>query len=125
MVGRKSAITALCLVVALLVACSGMTPRKRFYMAQVAFSGVESAAIAYLNTPYGERVNDDVLTVIEEAIDEGADTLHRVRPLIPAVGEEAPDLNRKIIDASLDTLDSVVERLNRTVFSEELYEEVP
>jgi hypothetical protein len=101
-----------------------MSPRKRFYMAQVSFSGVESAALVYLNTPYGQKASERVLTAIEESIDEGADTLHRIRPLIPPAGEELPDANARYVNAGLDTLDSVIERLNRTVFSESAYREV-
>ena len=111
------------LLILFLVSCAGVTPRQQFYMSEVAFSGAQSAAIAYLSTPYGKEAPKSVLTAISETSDEGTATLYRLRPLVPNKGQEIPDLNRKLLSAGLNTLDSVIERLNRTVFDVKMYEE--
>lgn len=106
-----------------LAACAHQTPRQQFYMAEVAFVGAQSAAIAYLKTPYGQQANIGVLTAIEEASDEGTKILKRTRPLVPNPGQEVSDLQLKLILSGLNTLESIVERLNRTVFAPSQYEE--
>jgi hypothetical protein len=121
-IGKTTLPVALVLMV-FLVACAGTTPRQKFYMGQVAFSGAQSAAMAYLRTPYGERADEDVWTAISEASAEGTMTLERLRPMVPNPGQEVPDLHRKLLDAGFDTMDSIVERLNRTVLAPEMYRE--
>jgi hypothetical protein len=108
-------------LIVLLMACAGQTPRQKFYYAEVAFSGAQSASVAYLRTPYGQAAPESVLTAISETSDEGTLMLKRLRPLLPAKGEETPDLNIRLLDAGLDTMQSIIERLNRTVFAPEMY----
>jgi hypothetical protein len=118
----KSRLLAITLLLLVTVACA-MTPRQKFYMGEVAFAGAQSAAIAYLKTPYGQNANETVLTVISETSDEGTALFTRLRPMVPAQGEEVSELNKKLLNAGLDTMDSIIERLERTVFAPDMYEE--
>lgn len=98
-----------------LFACAGQTPRQKFYMGEVAFYGAQTSAATYLKTPYGKAASSTVLAGIAQASAEGTAILDRLRPLVPAADEKVPDLNRKLMEAGFDTLDSVVERLNETL----------